>query len=493
MRVLALLAGLALAACSRPNPQQASKPETQRTTAADRPEVAPYARSAVSSEAPQTYSPVVDRVSPAVVTIRSARRVRAPQQFPFLDDPFLRWFFGNRPPGARGGSTVEHALGSGVIVNSDGHILTNHHVVDGAEQIKVELPNRQTYSAKLVGSDSPSDLALLKIAAANLPVLSLGDSDRVRVGDVCLAVGNPLGIGETVTMGIISAKGRATGLSDGSFEDFLQTDAPINQGNSGGALVNTVSELIGINSQILSTSGGNIGIGFAIPSNMAKNVMAQLIKGGRVRRGQLGVSIQPMTSDLAASLGMKDVRGVLVSAVAPGSPADHAGIKPGDVITAMNGQPTNNANELRNRIAAAEPGTVVTLTVFRNGKEQDMKVTLGELTPQAAKNKQPESPQSQPDEKGQLGLRVQPLTPEDAAQLGLPKDTHGIVVYSVDPSGPAADAGIQTGDVIVEANRQPVRSLDDFRAALRKSGARPALLLINREGHALYVTVRPRS
>src|SRR6476469_1061948 len=201
------------------------------------------------------------------------------------------------------------------------------------------MPNRKTYSAKLIGSDAPSDLAVLKIEASSLPTLSLGNSDQVRVGDICLAIGNPLGIGETVTAGIVSAKSRATGLSDGSFEDFLQNDAPINQGNSGGALVNTNGELIGINSQILSTTGGNIGIGVAIPSNMAKTVMAQLSKGGKVHRGQLGVAIQPVTSDIAANLGLKEVRGVLVSGVTPGSPADRAGLKTGDVITAVNAQP----------------------------------------------------------------------------------------------------------------------------------------------------------
>ena len=270
-----------------------------------------------------SYADMVDRVAPAVVTIRSSRRVRAPQQFPFMDDPFFRQFFGGG--GARGSRRpqVQRALGSGVIVQADGHILTNHHVIDGAEDIKVDLSTKRTYSATLVGSDAPSDLAVLKISASNLPVLQLADSDKVRVGDVCLAVGNPLGIGESVTAGIISAKGRATGLSDGSFQDFLQTDAPINQGNSGGALVNTRGELIGINSQILSPNGGgNIGIGFAIPSNMAKTVMSQLIGKGKVNRGMLGVTIQPVTSDLAQGLGLKETRGVAISSVTPGGPAE---------------------------------------------------------------------------------------------------------------------------------------------------------------------------
>jgi Do/DeqQ family serine protease len=488
LRVLALLAAITLAACNRQDWPQFSKAEYQRVSAADRSSTPPPIASA-----PQSYADAVDRVSPAVVTIRSAKRVREAQQFPFLDDPFFRQFFGNpRQRSPRGGNyETQHALGSGVIVRADGHILTNHHVVDGADQITVELPSRQTYSAKLVGSDAPSDLAVLKIDASNLPTLPLGDSNRVRVGDVCLAVGNPLGVGETVTSGIISAKGRATGLSDGSFEDFLQTDAAINQGNSGGALVNTAGELIGINSQILSPSGGNIGIGFAIPSNMAKTVMSQLVNGGKVRRGKLGVSIQAITSDLAASLGIKEVRGVLISGVSPGGPADHAGIKTGDIVTAVNGQPTNDPNELRNRIASTEPGAQVTLTLERSGKEMQVKATLAELTAQEAQSKQSGSDQGG-GEGGSLGLTVQPLTPDDAAQLGLSRATHGLVVQSVDPSGPAAETGIQSGDVIVEVNRQPVVSVDELRGALRKSGSRPALLLINRGGQTHFVTVRPR-
>src|SRR5204862_341206 len=330
----------------------------------------------VPDVAPQnSYADVVSKAAPAVITIRADRRVRNPQQFPFMDDPLFRGLFGNRgqqPPQDQ----LRQALGSGVIVSTDGYILTNHHVVDGAENIKIDMNDGRTLEAKLIGSDPPSDLALLKVNADGLTYMTPGDSDKVRVGDVALAIGNPLGIGQTVTMGMISAKGRSTGgTGSGSFEDFLQTDAPINHGNSGGALVNTIGELIGINSQILpGETGGNIGIGFAIPSNMARTVMDQLVKNGKVRRRQLGISVEP-------------------------------------------------------------------------------------------------------------------LTPEIAQQLQLKPGTTGVVVDSVDPTGPAVEARIQRGDVIQEVNRQPVRSADDLRAAVEKSGTKPVLLLLNRRGETIFLAV----
>src|SRR5579884_2444789 len=435
-----------------------------------------------------SYADTVERVAPAVVTVRSAKRVRAPQQFPFMNDPFFNWLFGGGPQsfgGQRPPVAEEHALGSGVIVRPDGYILTNDHVIDGAEEISVDLVDRRTFKAKLVGADKPSDLAVLKIEANNLPVLPLGNSDQVRVGDVCLAVGNPLGIGETVTAGIISAKGRQTDLSDGSFEDFLQTDAPINQGNSGGALVNTRGELIGINSEILSPNGGNIGIGFAIPSNMAKTVMDQLIGKGKVQRGMLGVGIQQVTSDLAASLGLKEVRGVLINSVTSGGPADKAGLKSGDVILKLNGKDENDTNELRNTVASLPPGTDVTLTILRDGKQQDVRVKLGELTAESARAAQP---QGGGGESGaRLGISVEPVTPQITSQLGLPRGTQGLVITNVDPAGPAAEAGLQPGDVIQQVNRQPVRTTDDMRRALQSSGNRPPLLLINRGGQTIFV------
>jgi Do/DeqQ family serine protease len=318
-----------------------------------------------------SYAPIVARVAPAVVTVRSEQRVR--QTRDFFSEQFGRGI--PIPQPRRGG------LGSGVIVNNEGYILTNHHVIEGADRVRVELTDRRTFDAKVVGSDEASDLAVLKIDASNLPAVPLGDSEAVNVGDVVLALGNPLGVGQTVTMGIISAKGRATGLGDGSFEDFLQTDAPINSGNSGGALVNTRGELVGINSQILSPSGGNIGIGFSIPVNMARSVMDALVKDGEVRRGRLGVTVQQVTSDIAEGLKLDSVAGALVNSVDANSPADRAGLQPGDVISAINGKAVVDSNELRNRIALLGPDAKVELTITRDGKSRNVGATLEQLRP----------------------------------------------------------------------------------------------------------------
>jgi Do/DeqQ family serine protease len=436
-----------------------------------------------------SYADIVKIVAPAVVTIQTEGHARfAPTGG--QDEDLFRRFFGEQfgPGQRRGPAPKQRGLGSGVVVTNDGYILTNHHVIDGADRIRVEFTDGRTLDGRLVGSDQPSDLALLKVDASNLHAIALGNSDNVQVGDVVLAVGNPLGIGQTVTMGIVSAKGRSTGVGDGSYEDFLQTDAPINHGNSGGALVNTKGELVGINSQILSVSDGNIGIGFAIPANMARHVMGELRAEGRVRRSQLGVTVQPVTADLAASLGLKDVRGAIVSSVASGSAAERAGIKRGDVITSFNGQPVSDFNALRNRVADANPGSNATVVVIRDGSERTLTVKLDETAAsRAARGRTP----ADDDDKTALGVAVAPVTPEIAAQARLPKDVRGLLVQEVVPDGRAADAGIQPGDVIVEANRKPVESIDELRAAVRSANDRPLLLLVNREGQNLFVTVRP--
>jgi len=429
----------------------------------------------------ESYAGIVQRVAPAVVTIKSEHRARKiNQELP--DHPLFREFFGDQFGQRRMPERREGGLGSGVIVRADGYILTNHHVVEGAEKVTVDLTDGRSFKADVVGTDAPTDLAVLKIDGKNLQTVTLADSEAVRVGDVVLAVGNPLGIGQTVTMGIVSAKGRATGAAgNGSFESFIQTDAPINRGNSGGALVSTRGELVGINSQILSPSGGNIGIGFAIPANMARGVMTQLIDHGEVRRSMLGVTIQPVTAEIARSLGLQEVRGALVNSVQAAGPAAQAGVQRGDVITAIDGKAVKDGNELRNMVAHLPTGSTVTVSFIRDGSEKTLPVKLAELQASAASTRGGKPS----DEDAGYGMSVQPLTAEQAKQAGV---AGGVVVGRVQPDGRAAQAGLLAGDIILEVDRKAVHNADALRAAL-KSGTRPALLLVQRSGSTLFLTL----
>jgi len=444
-------------------------------------------RSAAIAGGRDSYADVVKNVAPAVVTIRVEGKA-APQPTQFDGDDFFRRFFGDdgdeAPRGRRQQRVVprsfrQRGLGSGVVVSADGYILTNNHVVDGADQIHVDLSDGRTLEGKVIGTDKPSDLALIKVTATSLPTASLGNSDNAQVGDVVLAIGNPLGVGQTVTMGIVSAKGRSTGSGerdgDRNYQDFLQTDAPINHGNSGGALVNTKGEVIGINAEMLSPVDANIGIGFAIPSNMARHVMDDLRKDGRVRRAQLGVVVQPVTSDLADSLGLKKVGGAIVGNIAPDSAADHAGLKRGDVILSFNGQQVSDINSLRNHVADAAPGSTASVVINRDGAEKTVSVKLDEAEAgkRSARNGEPAAA-----DKASLGISVE-------------KGAKGLVITGVNPDSRAADADLREGDVIVEVNRRAVTSVDELRAAVRATSQRPVLLLVEREGQTRFVTIRP--
>jgi Do/DeqQ family serine protease len=442
-----------------------------------------------------SYSSIVDKVAPAVVTVRVEKSASV---VPTMGVPGLPGlpeglepFFGaprsrRQAPQQAPRMPRQSGLGSGVVIDSKGYILTNHHVIDGADKIRVEFADGKSAAARIVGSDPPTDLAVLKVEETGLPTLSYGDSDAARVGDVVLAFGNPLGVGQTVTMGIVSAKGRATGVGDGSYEDFLQTDAPINQGNSGGALVNLQGELVGINAQIVSPSGGNIGLGFAIPSSMARAVADQLITDGTVHRSKLGVTVQAVTPELAEGLGISQVRGALVSGVEAGSPGETAGLREGDVITELDGQPVADSNQLRNRVATSAPNSTVTLKVLRDGKETTMTAKLAARDSDADR---PATPNGDGEPAGKLGMTVAPMTPEIAAELDLPRTETGVVVTDVEPSSAAAEAGFRPGDVVKKVNGREVKSVDDLKEALaaRKNG--PAMVLVARNGGHLFVAV----
>jgi serine protease Do len=445
-----------------------------------------------------SYADAVDRAAPAVVMVRVERHADSSTMMGFPDDSFLQQFFGQgwgqqgrgqSPQIRRQQAPIETGVGSGVIMTADGTILTNNHVVDGAESVQVQLPDGREFTAKVVGTDAASDLAVVHIDAKNLPTLQVADSDKVRVGDVVLAVGNPLGIGQTVTMGIISAKGRSTDNGDNStYENFLQTDAPINRGNSGGALVTTTGELVGINSQIMSPSGGSIGIGFAIPSNMAENVMSQLVATGHVRRGMLGVLAQGLSSDMAKSLGLSSVHGAIVAEVTADSPASKAGIRQGDVILTVNGQSITDSNDLRNRISAMAPGSHVDLGIERNGQNETLATTLSETSPAAAPGTSSSSTPKSTEQT--LGMSVEALTPELARELRVPAGTTGLAVTDVDPAGAAARAGVQSGDVIRQVDGRAVTSTSALREALSRDTGKPALILVQRQNQTFFRALR---
>jgi serine protease Do len=415
-------------------------------------------------------------VKPAVVNVSAMRaqsespRLRAP--FPFMpDDPSDRF-----PRNAR-------SLGSGFIINANGYIVTNHHVVEGATQVRVKLADGRELAARVVGRDSRTDLALLKVEATDLPVVALGDSAALQVGEAVMAVGNPFGLAQTVTTGIVSATGRVIGA--GPYDDFIQTDASINPGNSGGPLVNARGQVVGINAAIFSQNGGSVGIGFAIPVNLAKSVVSQLASTGRVERGWLGVSIQEVTPALAKGLGLEVGRGALVAQVTESSPAARAGLRQGDVIVELDGHAVTRTEDLPRLVADLPAGRQVPIKVRREGKTLTLSATIAKL-----EDADRDMAAASEDGKPVLGVTVGPITPETAQALSLPAGTKGVLVRDVRSGSPAAEAGLQAGDVIVQADRRPISSVEDLREALDKRAKdQPLLLLVRRDGNDRYVAV----
>jgi serine protease Do len=440
----------------------------------------------------KAYERIAESVTPAIVAIQSTQVIKV-QQSPFMMDPFFRQFFGNMlPQFGVPREQREHALGSGVIVSGDGYIVTNNHVVSKATQIEVLLSDKRTFKGKVMGADPQTDIAVIKIDAQNLPVVPFGDSGQMKVGDTVMAFGNPFGQYFTVTRGSVSALGRSLSDPD-KFEDFIQTDAAINPGNSGGALVNVRGQVIGINTAIVSGNSGPggegsfIGIGFAIPSNTAKHVMEDLIKTGKVSRGYLGVSITSLREDLAKQFKVPDTSGALVNDVTPGGPADKAGIKNGDVIRKLNGKTVPGSGQLTAMVTNINPGTEVALDILRDGKPMNIHLTLGERPANLSATL---GVSKAPSEGALRGITVQNLTPDVRDQLGLPPNVRGVVISELDPSSPAAQGGIQPGDVIEGINRHPVNSVTDFnRLAAEAKGQ--TLLRINRQGNGLFVVISP--
>jgi len=431
----------------------------------------------------EAMSEVTSAVKPAIVNISSTKTIEARGvPSPFFNDPFFRDFFGNQfrnyqQPKER----KQSGLGSGVIVGKDGYILTNNHVINGADEIKVKLSDKREFKGKIIGTDQKTDLAVIKIEADNLPVIKLGDSDKLKIGETVIAVGNPFGLNQTVTSGIVSAKGRAdVGIAD--YEDFIQTDAAINPGNSGGALVNIKGEVIGINTAIVSSSGSNMGIGFAIPSNMAKVVMDSLLKKGKVVRGWLGVSIQPITAELSKQFGTKDEKGALIGDVVEDSPAEKAGIQAGDIIVEFDGKEVIDPTSLRNSVAVSSPGKVVALKILRDGKSITINATISE---------QPDLMQRAMGtvDNQFKGIHVQNLTPELRKRMELPVRVTGVVVSDINEDSPA-EGTLMRGDIIMQINRKNITSVKDYETVVSDiKTSQGIMILIYRNGSSIYVTM----
>ena len=443
----------------------------------------------------EAQSEVAAVATPSIVNISTTRVIKTRDEAPFdfFDDPFFRRFFGDQVPHPNVPKEhKEQSLGSGVIVSEDGYIVTNNHVIEKAQEIKVLLLNKKDYKAKVIGADPKTDIAVIKIDAKGLPALPWGDSNELKVGQIVFAIGNPFGLNQTVTMGVISAVGRANvGIAD--YEDFIQTDAAINPGNSGGALINARGELIGINTAILSRTGGYQGIGFAVPSSMAKQVMDSLVKYKKVVRGWLGVSIQEVTSDLAEEFGVKDLKGALVSGVMKGSPAEKAGIRQGDVILQYNGKVVEDTGHLRNMVSQTPVGTTVTVKLLRQKKEIEASVNIAELPKKMAEASTKGEEQGNDEESTAFaGLTVRELTPEIAKRLGVDENEKGIVVIKVDPDSRVYEAGIRPGDIILQINQKSIGTIDDYKKTVSMIKAKErALLLIRRKGEDLFVTIKP--
>jgi serine protease Do len=442
-----------------------------------------------------TFAPVVEKVAPSVVTVFTSQTVsRSAQSFPFSDDA-LRQFFGGQVP--RQGKQTLQGLGSGVIVSNDGYILTANHVVSGAEEIMVGLGTElRKYKAKKVGTDPGTDVALLKIEEKNLPAITFADSDKARAGDIVLAVGNPFGLRQTVTMGIISAIGRG-GVGIVDYENFIQTDAAINMGNSGGALVDIKGQLLGINTAIFSRSGGNQGIGFAVPANLAREVMQSLREKGRVVRGYIGASVQPLTPELADAMKLKgEPTGALVGEVVPNSPSQKAGIKTGDVITAVNGKKVSDARELRLMIGTMAPGTKVQIEVNREGQTKAFNVELAEMPAGAAGQGVEASPEESPQTEKMTvfgGVAVADITDDIRSALNLPREVQGAVIAEIDADSPAAKAGLREGDVIQEVNKQVVKNAKDLVAANKRLKPNEKILIrVYSQGRSGYLALEPK-